>query len=91
MNDDTPNYSQRIVQRRMLTTAATGFAFVLTTTGVWVGVADWLDDRTDIEPHTLAAMTQGSAFVCGVVAAVLTAFAVRRIHRSLWPETPDEG
>ena len=91
MNDDTRNYSARIVQRRMLTTAATGLAFVLTTVGVWVGVANWLDDRTDIDPYQLAAMTQGSAIVCGVIAAVLTAFAVRRVHRSLWPETPDEG
>lgn len=91
MNDDTPNYSRNIVNRRMLTTVAAGSAFVLTTLGVWVGVANWLDDRTDFEPHTLAAMTQGSAILCGVVAAVLTAFAVRRVHRSLWPETPDEG
>ncbi len=91
MNDDTPNYSERIVRRRMLTTAATGLAFALTTVGVWVGVANWLADRTDIEPYTLAAMTQGSTFVAGVIAAVLTAFAVGRVHRSLWPETPDEG
>lgn len=91
MNDDTPNYSERIVRRRMLTTAATGLAFALTTVGVWVGVANWLDDRTDIEPNALAAITMWSAILCGVIAAVLTAFAVHRVHRSLWPESPDEG
>ncbi|MCU0703827.1 MAG: hypothetical protein MUF18_07600 [Fimbriiglobus sp.] len=90
MTDESPNYSRNIVARRLTVTLAAGFGFVVPAVTVWVGVADWFDDRTDINPNLLAAATTWSGIVSGIVTGVLTAYATGRIHRHFWPEHPDE-
>lgn len=91
MNDDAPNFSRSTERRRVAVVVVAAVSFTLTGTPVWVGVSDLLRDVTGIPPRLLADAATVAGVSCGVVAATLTAFAVRRVHRSLWPESPDEG
>lgn len=91
MTNDGPNYSQNMVQRRQVVPVVVVFSFVVTTMSVWVGVANLIDDRTDIDPHVERLLILGSAFLSGIVAAVLAGVSATRLHRSIWPESPNEG
>lgn len=91
MSNDGPNYSRNIVRRRQFVPVVVMFSFVVTTTSVWVGVANLIDDRTDIDPHVEHLLVLGSAFLSGILAAVLAGVFAPRVHRSIWPESPNEG
>ena len=89
MTDDGPNYSRNIVQRRAIIFVVVVVSFVFTMTSVWVGIADLIDDRTDIDPVTEWLLVKGSACLAGTVVAVLAGVFATRVHRAFWPERPD--
>lgn len=91
MNNDGPSYSRNIVQRRQLVPVVVVFSFVVTTTTVSLGVAKWLDHRTDIDPALERLLVAGSGFLSGILAAILASAFATRLHRSIWPESPNEG
>lgn len=90
MSDDGSNYSRNIVQRRQVVPVVVVLSFVVTATTVWVGVANLIDDRTDIDPAVERLLVLGSAVLSGLLAAVLAGVFADRVHRSFWPEHPDE-
>lgn len=91
MTDDSRNDSQNVVQRRVVVAGAGLFSFWLTFMSVWVGVANLIDDRTDLSPLTEWLLVKGTAAVAGLLVAALVGLGTTLMHRSIWPETPDEG
>jgi Na+/pantothenate symporter len=91
MSDDDQNYSRNIVQRRAVTTAVVVVCFVFTMTSVWVGIADLIDDRTDIDPVTEWLLVKGTAVLAGTLVTALAGVFATRLHRAFWPERPDAG
>lgn len=92
MTDDGPNYSRNIVRRRQVVTVAVAVAFFSTGLGsAWVGVRVLTATQGPTFPEWQFRLLLLAAFVAGVIAAVLIGFLASRIHRSFWPEHPDEG
>jgi sulfite exporter TauE/SafE len=88
MSDEGQNLSRLIGQ--VVMTAAAAVSFALTGTPVWLVMSDLLRDVSDVPPRLLADAATVAGISAGVIAATLTVFAIRRIHRSLWPEHPNE-
>jgi len=91
MTSGGPNYSRYIVQRRVIIAVAVLLSFWLTFVTVWVGVANLIDDRTDLSPLTEWLLVKGVAIVAGTLVAALVGLGTTLLNRSIWPETPDEG
>lgn len=84
MSEDGPNYSRNIVQRRQLVPV---FAVMACVTSVASMVL--LLERPLKQLGGLAATVIIAAVA--VLVTWLAGFTADRIHRSLWPEHPDEG
>jgi uncharacterized membrane protein len=90
MSDDGPNYSRNIVQRRQLVPVAVTLAFISTTLVVidrGLGVVQ--SDPQEL-PSWASLVVVLAGLAIGVVAAALAGFATNRVHRSMWPEHPNE-
>lgn len=93
MSDDGPNYSRNIVQRRVVSQSAGVLAFVAFSCGGWLLLNHLSFGEAGPRPladNLAVAANMGGAMCGGVVAGVLCGWAAGRIHRSLWPEHPDE-
>lgn len=91
MNDDTPNYSRNSDRRQMVLLVVCIFSFLVTLATTGVGMRELIGNRTDMEPGFRTSSIVGTAVLSGFLATALAGFAIDRIHRSIWPERPDDA
>lgn len=90
MRNDRRNGSRNVVQRRAVVPVVVVVSFVLTLTSVWVGMANLIDDRTDLTPAGEWLLVQGTASLAGTLVAALVGVLTTRLHCEVWPEHPIE-
>ena len=90
MGDVGSTYSRNLAQRRGVVLAVVVVSFSLTTTTVWVGMANLIDDRTDLTPTTEWLLVQGTAYLAGTLVAALACVLSSRLHREFWAEHSTE-
>jgi hypothetical protein len=94
MSDDGPNYSRNIVRRRQVLPVIVGGAFTNVVIGVWMllNAVFGVPKAGDPSAYVTLVITMAVSFVAGAGAAAPAGIAFNRIHRSIWPEHPnDEG
>ena len=91
MTDDTPNYSRNSERRQTVLLVVCTFSFLVTLGTTVVGMRELLGNRTGMEPGFRMFSAVGTALLSGFLAAALAGFAIDRIHRSIWPERPDDA
>lgn len=92
---DGSDYSRNITRRKPVVGEAREFSFVGVTGSVWGGVGWAVHGGRPHDPNDATAVWMGfatlaGAILAGSIAAVLAGTFAGRIHRSLWPEHPDE-
>jgi hypothetical protein len=93
MRDDGPNYSRNIVQRRQVVPVVAGLSFVAVSVSSWAllsGLVVGKPGKGGNEVYAGLALSMLLALAGGLIAGALAGLITSRVHRSLWPEHPDE-
>lgn len=95
MADNDPIYERRVARRETVVAWVSSTSFGLTTISTYLPMlfiwSEQVERLTGLKPGLAGMLYVPVCLGIGALAMLFTALAVERIHRTLWPEHPDDG